>query len=59
MPGCDDLRPNWSIALPVLLDDLEHDPRLARVAEIMSPRRRTRGDIERARGGAAGVAGAL
>lgn len=50
MPGCDDVRPNWSIALPALLDDLERDPRLARVAEIMSPRQRARGEIESGRG---------
>jgi 4-alpha-glucanotransferase len=38
LPGCNSLRPNWSIPLPQLLDDLEGDPRVSRVAEIMASR---------------------
>jgi 4-alpha-glucanotransferase len=41
MPGADGLRPNWSLALPVSLDDLAGDPRVDRVAHLMAGRART------------------
>jgi 4-alpha-glucanotransferase len=36
VPGTTDQRPNWSLPLPVLLDDLAADPRVRRVAAILS-----------------------
>jgi 4-alpha-glucanotransferase len=36
VPGTTDQRPNWSLPLPVLLDDLAADPRVRRLAAILS-----------------------
>jgi 4-alpha-glucanotransferase len=36
VPGTIDQRPNWSLPLPVLLDDLAADPRVRRLAGILS-----------------------
>jgi 4-alpha-glucanotransferase len=36
VPGTVDQRPNWSLPLPVLLDDLAADPRVRRLARILS-----------------------
>ena len=36
VPGTIDQRPNWSLPLPVLLDDLAADPRVRRLAAILS-----------------------
>jgi 4-alpha-glucanotransferase len=36
VPGTIDQRPNWSLPLPVLLDDLAADPRVRRLADILS-----------------------
>jgi 4-alpha-glucanotransferase len=36
VPGTVDQRPNWSLPLPVLLDDLAADPRVRRLAGILS-----------------------
>jgi 4-alpha-glucanotransferase len=36
VPGTIDQRPNWSLPLPVLLDDLAADPRVGRLAGILS-----------------------
>jgi 4-alpha-glucanotransferase len=36
VPGTTDQRPNWSLPLPVLLDDLAADPRVRRLAGILS-----------------------
>jgi 4-alpha-glucanotransferase len=36
VPGTVGERPNWSLPLPVLLDDLAADPRVRRVAAILS-----------------------
>ncbi|MFL6296623.1 MAG: 4-alpha-glucanotransferase [Actinomycetes bacterium] len=36
VPGTIDQRPNWSLPLPVLLDDLAADPRVRRLARILS-----------------------
>src|SRR4029450_12446257 len=36
VPGTIDQRPNWSLPLPVLLDDLADDPRVRRLAGILS-----------------------
>jgi 4-alpha-glucanotransferase len=36
VPGPDDQRPNWSLPLPVLLDDLAADPRVRRLAGVLS-----------------------
>ena len=44
IPGLDDRRPNWCLALPVALEALEADPRVRRVAEIMRSRARPRPD---------------
>jgi 4-alpha-glucanotransferase len=35
VPGTTDQRPNWSLPLPVLLDDLAGDPRVRRLAAIL------------------------
>jgi 4-alpha-glucanotransferase len=40
MPGTTDGWPNWSLALPVPLDDIEHDPRVAAVADLFENRSR-------------------
>jgi 4-alpha-glucanotransferase len=39
LPGTMDERPNWSIPLPVTLEELEHDPRMSRAAEILGKNR--------------------
>lgn len=36
VPGTIDQRPNWSLPLPVLLDDLAADPRVGRLAGLLS-----------------------
>jgi 4-alpha-glucanotransferase len=36
VPGTIDQRPNWSLPLPVPLDDLAADPRVRRLADILS-----------------------
>jgi 4-alpha-glucanotransferase len=36
VPGTVDQRPNWSLPLPVLLDDLAADPRVRRLAGILT-----------------------
>jgi 4-alpha-glucanotransferase len=36
VPGTTGERPNWSLALPVPLDDLAADPRVRRLAAILS-----------------------
>jgi 4-alpha-glucanotransferase len=36
VPGTIDERPNWSLPLPVPLDDLAADPRVRRLAQILS-----------------------
>ena len=36
VPGTIDERPNWSLPLPVPLDDLADDPRVRRLAAILS-----------------------
>jgi 4-alpha-glucanotransferase len=36
VPGTTDQRPNWSLPLPVALDDLAADPRVRRLAAILS-----------------------
>ena len=36
VPGTIDQRPNWSLPLPVPLDDLAADPRVRRLAGILS-----------------------
>jgi 4-alpha-glucanotransferase len=36
VPGTIDQRPNWSLPLPVLVDDLADDPRVRRLAGILS-----------------------
>jgi 4-alpha-glucanotransferase len=36
VPGTIDQRPNWSLPLPVVLDDLAADPRVRRLAGILS-----------------------
>jgi 4-alpha-glucanotransferase len=36
VPGTIDQRPNWSLPLPVLLDDLAADPRVRRLAAVLS-----------------------
>jgi 4-alpha-glucanotransferase len=36
VPGTIDQRPNWSLPLPVRLEDLPEDPRLLRLAAILS-----------------------
>src|SRR5215218_8574272 len=36
VPGTIDQRPNWSLPLPVLVDDLAADPRVRRLAGILS-----------------------
>jgi 4-alpha-glucanotransferase len=36
VPGADGARPNWSLALPVPLDDLERHPVVSRVAGILT-----------------------
>jgi 4-alpha-glucanotransferase len=36
VPGTIDQRPNWSLPLPVALDDLAADPRVRRLAAILS-----------------------
>jgi 4-alpha-glucanotransferase len=36
VPGTTDQRPNWSLPLPVLLDDLAADPRVRRLAAILT-----------------------
>jgi 4-alpha-glucanotransferase len=38
VPGTIDERPNWSLPLPVPLDDLAADPRVRRLARILSDR---------------------
>jgi 4-alpha-glucanotransferase len=38
VPGLDDRRPNWCLALPVTIEELTDDPRVQRVAEIMRSR---------------------
>jgi 4-alpha-glucanotransferase len=38
IPGTTDDRPNWSIALPVPLDDLEHTPLALRIASALNAR---------------------
>ena len=38
VPGTIDERPNWSLPLPVALDDLAADPRVRRLAGILSER---------------------
>jgi 4-alpha-glucanotransferase len=35
VPGTIDQRPNWSLPLPVLLDDLAADPRVRQLAGIL------------------------
>ncbi len=40
MPGTTDEWPNWSIALPATLEDVEQDPRPRAVAEALARRRR-------------------
>jgi 4-alpha-glucanotransferase len=35
VPGTIDQRPNWSLPLPVVLDDLAADPRVRRLAGIL------------------------
>jgi 4-alpha-glucanotransferase len=35
VPGTTDQRPNWSLPLPVLLDDLAGDPRVRRLAAVL------------------------
>jgi 4-alpha-glucanotransferase len=39
MPGTVDERPNWSLALPVPLEDLEQSPTAAAIAEALNRRR--------------------
>jgi 4-alpha-glucanotransferase len=36
VPGTTDQRPNWSLPLPVLLEELAADPRLRRLAAVLS-----------------------
>jgi 4-alpha-glucanotransferase len=36
VPGTIDQRPNWALPLPVRLDDLAADPRVRRLAAILS-----------------------
>jgi 4-alpha-glucanotransferase len=36
VPGTTDQRPNWSLPLPVALDDLAGDPRVRRLATVLS-----------------------
>ncbi|HEX2701426.1 MAG TPA: 4-alpha-glucanotransferase [Acidimicrobiales bacterium] len=36
LPGTTSERPNWCLALPVPLDDIEHDPRVAGVARALA-----------------------
>jgi 4-alpha-glucanotransferase len=36
VPGTIDQRPNWSLPLPVPLEDLADDPRVGRLAAILS-----------------------
>jgi 4-alpha-glucanotransferase len=36
VPGTTDQRPNWSLPLPLLLDDLAADPRVRRLATILT-----------------------
>jgi 4-alpha-glucanotransferase len=36
VPGTIDQRPNWSLPLPVPLDDLAADPRVRRLAGVLS-----------------------
>jgi 4-alpha-glucanotransferase len=36
VPGTIDQRPNWSLPLPVALDDLAADPRVRRLAALLS-----------------------
>jgi 4-alpha-glucanotransferase len=36
VPGTTDQRPNWSLPLPVPLEDLADDPRVRRLAAILS-----------------------
>ena len=36
VPGTIDERPNWSLPLPVALEDLAADPRVRRLARILS-----------------------
>jgi 4-alpha-glucanotransferase len=36
VPGTVDQRPNWSLPLPVPLDDLAADPRVRRLAGILT-----------------------
>jgi 4-alpha-glucanotransferase len=38
VPGTIDQRPNWSLPLPVLLEELAGDPRLRRLAAVLSTR---------------------
>ena len=39
VPGTTDERPNWSLALPMAIEDIEHDPVVARVARAVSEKR--------------------
>jgi 4-alpha-glucanotransferase len=41
IPGGDDARPNWSLALPVTLDELQHAPLVASVAAALAEGVRT------------------
>ncbi|GAA4996691.1 4-alpha-glucanotransferase [Actinopolymorpha pittospori] len=36
IPGADDLRPNWSLALPVTLDELRTSPTAARIGDVLT-----------------------
>jgi 4-alpha-glucanotransferase len=36
IPGADDLRPNWSLALPVTLDELQTSPTAARIGDVLT-----------------------
>jgi 4-alpha-glucanotransferase len=38
LPGTTTERPNWSIALPKPIDDLDADPCVARVAAVLAKR---------------------
>jgi 4-alpha-glucanotransferase len=38
VPGTTSERPNWSLPLPVPLDDLAGDPRVRRLAAVLSNR---------------------
>jgi len=49
MPGTTDSWPNWSLALPVLLEQALSDPRVVAVAEIMRSRAETRATATSAR----------